>query len=142
METGKIKRKEFLILFLCTIIGFALRFYTFDQKSLWLDEIYTLQDSRDGFKGQLEFFKENPTYLRAPLFFVLTLQFYPFTKPGRDLRIIPMVFGTLSILLYYFLSKSFSSGMAYGGKDFTIPHSRTYWTRYVAEGNRVWIVLD
>jgi len=109
---NRTNRKEILILMLCLVIGFALRFYTFDRKSLWLDEIYTFQDSRDGFKGQLEFYKENPTFLQAPLFFVLTHQFYPFTKPERDLRIIPMVFGTLSILLFYFLSRSFSPAIA------------------------------
>ncbi len=35
------KQKEILILILCILIGFALRFYIFDQKSLWIDEIHT-----------------------------------------------------------------------------------------------------
>jgi hypothetical protein len=84
-----IKRKEILVVLLCLLIAFALRFYTFDQKSLWLDEIHTFNDSRDDFKGQLKFYKENPAYLHPPLFFILTHQFYPFAKPERDLRIIP-----------------------------------------------------
>jgi hypothetical protein len=102
------KRKEILVLSLCVIIGFALRFYTFDQKSLWLDEIHTFNDSREGLKDQLKFYKEKPTYLHPPLFFVLTHQLYPFTKPERDLRIIPLVFGTLSIPMIYLLARSFS----------------------------------
>jgi 4-amino-4-deoxy-L-arabinose transferase-like glycosyltransferase len=101
-------KKEIFILFLCLIIGFALRFYTFDQKSLWLDEIHTFNESRDDLKGQLNFYKEYPTHLQPPLFFVLSHLFYPFTKPERDLRIIPLIFGVLSIPMIYFLSRMFS----------------------------------
>jgi uncharacterized membrane protein len=106
------KRKEIVILLLCLLIGFCLRFYTFDHKSLWMDEIYTFNDSRDDLKGQLKFYAENPTFLHPPLFFILTHLFYPFTKPERDLRIIPIIFGTLSIPIIYFLSKSFSLSIA------------------------------
>ena len=107
-----IKRKEIIVLVLCLLIGFALRFYTFDKKSLWLDEIYTFNDSRDGIKDQFKFYKEDPTFLHPPLFFILTHFFYPFTKPERDLRIIPLIFGTLSIPLIYFLSRLFSAQIA------------------------------
>jgi mannosyltransferase len=105
-------KKELILLFFCLLIGFALRFYTFDQKSLWIDEIHTFNDSRDGLKGQLKYYKENPTNLHPPLFYILTHLFYPFTKPERDLRIIPLIFGTLSIPMIYFLSKSFSLTIA------------------------------
>jgi hypothetical protein len=107
-----INRKEFVTLLLCVFIGFALRFYTFDQKSLWMDEIYTYNDSRDDLKDQIEFYKERVVHLHPPLFFLLTHLFYPFTKPERDLRIIPLIFGTLSIPMIYFLSKLFSPGIA------------------------------
>jgi len=106
------KRKEIFILILCLLVGFALRFYTFDQKSLWIDEIHTFNDSRDDIRGQLNFYKENPSYLHPPLFFFLTHQFYPFTKPERDLRIIPLFFGTLSIPMIYLLARSFSPAIA------------------------------
>ena len=109
---NKEKRKEILVLTLCLLIGFALRFYTFDQKSLWMDEIYTFNDSRDDFKGQLKFYGENPTFLHPPLFFILTHLFYPFPKPERDLRVIPLIFGTLSIPIIYFLARSFSPAIA------------------------------
>lgn len=109
---NKEKRKEILVITLCLLIGFALRFYTFDHKSLWMDEIYTFNDSRDDFKGQLKFYGENPTFLHPPLFFILTHLFYPFPKPERDLRVIPLIFGTLSILVIYFLSRSFSPAIA------------------------------
>ncbi len=108
----KIRRKEILILILCFIVGFALRFYTFDQKSLWIDEIYTFNDSRDGLKGQINFYKDYPTLLHPPLFFILTHLFYPFTKPERDLRILPMIFGTLSISMIYLVSRSFSPNIS------------------------------
>jgi len=120
MNTGRtdanaingVKRKEILVLFLCLIIGFALRFYAFDHKSLWIDEIYTFNDSRDDVKAQIEFYKKNPTYLHPPLFFVFTHLFFPFTKPEMDLRIIPLIFGTLSLPVMYFLARSFSSAIA------------------------------
>ena len=108
----KVKKREILTLALCILIGFALRFYTFDQKSLWIDEIHTLNDSRDGIKNQLKYYGENPTYLHPPLFFVLTHLFYPFTKPERDLRIIPLIFGVLSIPMFYLLSRQFSQKIA------------------------------
>ncbi len=108
----KTKRSEVLILLFCLLIGFAFRFYTFDRKSLWLDEIYTLNDSRDSFSGQIKFYKENPAYHHPPLFFILTHQFYPFSRPERDLRIIPLIFGTLSIFMIFLLAKQFSSSIA------------------------------
>jgi uncharacterized membrane protein len=106
------KRKEIFIILLCLLIGVALRFYNFDQKSLWVDEVYTFNDSRDDFKGQLRFYGENPTFLHPPLLFILTHLFYPFTKPERDLRIIPLIFGILSIPMIYLLSRLFSPSIA------------------------------
>jgi hypothetical protein len=111
-HSDRIKRREIAALILCLLVGFALRFYSFDRKSLWLDEVHTFNDSRDGLKGQIEFYKQNPTYLHPPLFFVLTHQFYPFSRPEKDLRVIPLVFGTLSILMIYFLARSFSHQIA------------------------------
>ena len=106
------KRKEILIIFLCLLVGFVLRFYTFDQKSFWMDEIHTFNESRDGLNEQLKYYKENPTSLHPPLFFILTHQFYPFTKPERDLRIIPLIFGTLAIPMMYLLARSFAPYIA------------------------------
>lgn len=106
------KQRELFLLIFCLLIGFALRFYTFDQKSLWMDEIHTFNDSRDDIKGQIKFYQDNPTYLHPPLFFILTHSFYPFPKPERDLRFIPLIFGILSIPMIYFLAKSFSPNIA------------------------------
>ncbi len=110
--TSKVPKKETVILLLCLLVGFALRSYTFDQKSLWLDEIHTFNDSRYGIKEQIKYYKENPAYLHPPLFFILTYQFYPFTKPERDLRIIPLILGTLSIPMIYLLARQFSPPIA------------------------------
>ncbi|MBM4307021.1 MAG: hypothetical protein FJ123_09825 [Deltaproteobacteria bacterium] len=105
-------KKEIFILLLCLFIGFVLRFYTFDQKSLWMDEVHTFNDSRGDLKNQIKFYKENPSFLHPPLFFILTHLFYPFEKPERDLRIIPLIFGTLSIPMIYLLARQFSSAIA------------------------------
>jgi hypothetical protein len=106
------RRYEIAILIVCLLIGFALRFYHFDKKSLWMDEVHTYNDSRDDFRNQLKFYKNNPAFLHPPLFFILTHQFYPFNKPERDLRIIPLIFGTLSIPMIFLLSRSFSPDIA------------------------------
>jgi len=106
------RKKEIFILILCLFIGFALRFYNFDKKSMWIDEIHTFNDSREDFKEQLKFYKEYPTYLHPPMFFIMTHLFYPFTKPERDLRIIPLIFGTLSIPMIYFFARSLSPTIA------------------------------
>jgi len=108
-----VKRKEILVVIFCLFIGFGLRFYTFDQKSLWMDEIHTFNDSRYGFKDQLKFYQEKPNYLHPPLFFILTHLFHPFNKPERDLRMIPLIFGTLSIIMIYFLARLFSPRIAF-----------------------------
>ena len=105
-------KKELPIVLLCLLIGFGLRFYTIDQKSLWVDEVHTYNDSRDGIMEQIKFFKENPTFLHPPFFFMLTHLFYPFEKPEWDLRIIPLIFGTFSIPMLYLLARQFSPNIA------------------------------
>ena len=112
MLMDDLQKKEILVLILCLVVGFALRFYTFDRKSLWTDEIYTFNESRYGLQDQFTHYKENPTYLQPPVFYLLTHLFYPFTKPERDLRIIPLIFGTLSIPMIYLLSRLFSPAVA------------------------------
>jgi len=107
-----INRKEVIYLILCLIVGFALRFHTFDQRSLWMDEFHTFNDSRHDLKGQIEYYKEHPTFLHPPLFYILTHLFYPFTNPERDLRIIPLIFGTLSVPMVYLLARLFSLHIA------------------------------
>jgi len=101
------------ILVFCLLIGFALRFYAFDRKSLWIDEVHTFNDSRVGLSGQLKYFKESPAdVLHPPLFYALTYLWYPFEKPERDLRIIPLIFGVLSLPMIYSLSALFSYSIA------------------------------
>jgi hypothetical protein len=108
------QQKEWLILILCLIIGFALRFYNFDQKSLWIDEVHTFNDASQGIKDQIKYFKEHPSdFLHPPLFSFLTHLFYPFEKPERDLRIFPLIFGVISIPMIYFLAKLFSPPIAF-----------------------------
>ena len=105
-------KNEIFILILCLLIGFALRFYTFDQKSLWIDEVYTFNESRYDLKEQFVQYKENPSSLQPPLFYTVTHLFYPFAKPERDLRIISLIFGTLSIPMLYLLAAQFSPSIA------------------------------
>ena len=107
------KPKEIVILLLCLLVGFAFRFYALENKSLWGDEIYTFNDSRYDMSSQIAFYKVEPTYAHPPLFFILTHLFYPFSRPERDIRIIPLIFGTLSIPMIFLLSKQFSSNIEF-----------------------------
>lgn len=111
-KKGNLNRIEIVLLILCIIAGFVLRFYTFDHKSLGLDEVHTFNDSRYDLKDQLRYYEANPSYHHPPLFFVMTHLFCPFPRPERDLRIIPLFFGILSIPMIYFLAKQFSSSIA------------------------------
>jgi hypothetical protein len=107
------KKKEIVVLIVCLLISFGLRFYAFDKKSLWIDEIFTYNDSRDGLFEHLKFLNNTPVDLiHPPFFFFMTHLFYPFDKPERDLRIIPLIFGVLSIPTIYFLSRLFSPTIA------------------------------
>jgi hypothetical protein len=115
MTLSRIKKglvKDILFVLAFTSIAFGLRIYTFEKKSLWIDEIYTFNDSRDGLRGQIRFYTENPTYLHPPLFYLLTHLFYPFSKPERDLRLIPLFFGILSVPMLYLLSRQLSAAIA------------------------------
>jgi len=78
-----IKKGRNIILLVCLLLGFALRFYTFDQKSLWVDEVHTFKWLQGRPKRSNKFYKENPSYLHPPLFFILT-PVLSFTKPERD----------------------------------------------------------
>jgi hypothetical protein len=109
---GKMNKTEILIIFLCLLLGFALRFYAFDQKSLWIDEIHTFNEARDGLKAQIQYYKGDPSSLHPPLFFILTHFFYPFPDPERDLRIFPLIFGSLSVPMFFFLARLFSPSIA------------------------------
>ena len=111
-EMKSFKEKKLLVFLFCLLIGIALRFYGFDQKSLWLDEIHTFNQSRFALKDQFEFYIDHPTSLYPPFFFLLTHQFYPFTNPERDIRIIPLICGILCIPMIYLLSRLFSSYIA------------------------------
>ena len=108
----KLKRNHIFALLFLLLLGFALRLYSFDRKSFWIDEIHTFNESRDGLKAQIQYYKGDPSSLHPPLFFILTHLFYPFPKPERDLRIIPLIFGVISIPLLFFLSRLFSRSIA------------------------------
>jgi mannosyltransferase len=109
---GNVKKNQIFALLFLLLLGFALRFYSFDRKSFWIDEVHTFNESRDGLMAQIQYYKGDPSSLHPPLFFILTHFFYPFSKPERDLRIIPLIFGVLSIPLLFFLSRLFSRSIA------------------------------
>jgi hypothetical protein len=109
---GKTERDKILMLLICILAGSFLRIYTFDQKSLWIDEIHTFHDSRDGLTEQILYYKQDPTGLHPPLFYLLTHLFYPFTKLERDLRMIPLIFGILCIPMIYLLTRTFKKEIA------------------------------
>ena len=136
----KVICRETILLVFCLLVGFALRYYTLDRKSLWIDEVHTFNDSKGGLFEHIKDIKEGEAELRhPPLFYALTHLFHPFEKPERDLRIIPLLFGTLSIPMIYFLSRLFSPSIAV---PCTLSLSfMTYHISYSQEGRAYALIL-
>lgn len=100
-----LKHKYIIAIAIITIIGFILRIYNISYNSIWSDEEFTMTFAKksfvDIFMGivQGEF---NP-----PIFFWLEHIVYIITGSFNEttLRIIPAIFGTLTIPVFYFIGK-------------------------------------
>jgi uncharacterized membrane protein len=95
-----------LIVFLTIIAGF-LRFYHLDFNSLWLDEISTYTYSTGTFEAMWTMMTTGTDY-SPPLFFFLehfVLEW--FGKGELTIRVLPALFGTLTVPAMYYVGKEF-----------------------------------
>lgn len=82
-------------------IGFFLRIHNLGMESLWLDEGYTLNCAEN-----IERTLEEGSSAHPPLYFILTHYWIKaFGNSEFALRLLPLIFGVLAILLIYFLAK-------------------------------------
>jgi mannosyltransferase len=107
-ESGKEKLKgEYIFLIILIAIGAALRFYHLDFNSLWLDEISTYNYSSSNFIGMWQIMLTGTDY-NPPLFFILErVILVGFGISEFTLRVLPALFGTLTIFTIYLIGKEF-----------------------------------
>jgi uncharacterized membrane protein len=90
-----------------TIIAAILRFYHLDFNSLWLDEISTYKYSIGSFEN-MKMMMTTGTDYAPPLFFFL--EHFVLQGLGTSeltIRLLPALFGTLTIPVIYFVGKEF-----------------------------------
>ncbi|MCK9578840.1 MAG: glycosyltransferase family 39 protein [Methanoregula sp.] len=86
-----------------SIVGFFLRFYNLGFNSLWLDEATTLNVSKASF---LEIWQTSVSgEFHPPLFNWITHIMLMFGQSEVILRLVPAIFGTLAIPVFYLIGK-------------------------------------
>ena len=95
-----------LILAFVLITGAILRIYDLGNKSLWVDELLSIQSSKD-IVDIKSFFAPNKINAHPPLYF-LFLKIWSFWGDGEVyLRMLSVIFGILTILATYLLGRQF-----------------------------------
>ena len=98
-------QKEILLLILILITGTMLRFYRLDYQSLWVDEVYTYKDASSSLLKIILDPDKNINI--SPLYNLIV---HPFTGHSNNqeaiLRLPSLIFGSLSILLFYFVARN------------------------------------
>ena len=95
------------LLVIIVFIGILVRLTNLDSKSLWYDESLTWQQTRMPF---LHLIKSVNIWDGAPFLFPFIIGlFSKFGDSELFLRFLPFIFGVLSIVAIYFLSKEFIS---------------------------------
>jgi len=104
------KNRILVLLFLLGIIGFSLRFYKLEAESFWYDEAWSVTLA----KASLFEVLQEKIY---PLFYQILLHFWVaiFGTGESAARFFSLIFGTASVFLIFFVTKSlFSSRIALG----------------------------
>ena len=92
-------KKEIFILIVIIFIGTFLRFYKLTYHHLWLDEVLTVNHSTGNFRTIIS---ELKNWASPPLFyFLLNLWMKIFGKTEFVLRLLPAIFGIITIFLVY-----------------------------------------
>lgn len=94
-------KKDFLIVAVITLIAAALRFYHLTYNSLWTDEAWTL------YLINQPFFAIPRIDVHPPLFYWLEMAAVNFLGTSEfSLRLLPAIFGTLTVPAVYSLGKT------------------------------------
>jgi mannosyltransferase len=119
MMTLKIKEKGHIIVLILLIIGgFCLRFYHLDYNSLWYDESFTFFAASHSLSGIWDIASNNAGDLASvvlagefnpPLFYSIEHCMLVFGESEFVLRFIPLLFGVLTIPVFYYIGKEFAN---------------------------------
>jgi len=98
------KRKEILAIFLILLLGIGLRTYRLGFQSLWNDEVITYQVS----SSQPWTIVTNPPndVNIPPLYYLITHSVLRLGEQESLLRLVSMIFGSLSILVFYLVLRN------------------------------------
>jgi len=104
-ETMEIKNNHLILLIALVIVGAFLRFYNLSFNSLWLDEATTYTISSQSFMAIWQSMVAGE--FNPPLFYWIEHIILWFGNSEFLLRIVPAVFGILTIPLFYLIGKEF-----------------------------------
>ncbi|MDB4193507.1 glycosyltransferase family 39 protein [Candidatus Pelagibacter sp.] len=116
MLTNSIFRKitnSYFLTFFLLLLAFFLRFYKFDTLGLWGDEILTYWETKPLQTFNEIWIKTSPTEYVPPLYFyILNIYNHLFDYSAYAIRLFHIVFGFLSILIAFFISRHLLSKSA------------------------------
>jgi mannosyltransferase len=110
----RLRKRENLLLLLILIAAFILRIYRLDHESLWLDETHSMMQSDPFISSWQQMFQYLGYDQHPPLFYILERCFLTIFKSGNDPefigRILPAIFGVLSVWAVYLLGREILNG--------------------------------
>jgi len=99
------KTSRIFILLSIIILGSVLRFYGLDRQSFWYDEVFEITSFQRQFLGEKPMISPNtpPLNFLNPFFVYIINELFP--NNTLALRMIPFMFGAVSVPLLFFLGK-------------------------------------
>ena len=98
-----IKKRTFWLLSFIFILGIALRIYGLGKKSFWCDEFLAISLGRLSLSEMVRWIRFNDAH--PPLFYLLSHFLLKVGNSETILRLLPLLFGIGSLILFYILLK-------------------------------------
>jgi hypothetical protein len=118
-----------IILIIFTIIGFLLRFNNLQNYSFWNDEIISIKASEGILNQGFPVMLDGTIYFKSPLYtYSLALSMHSLGVTEFSTRIISVIFGTLTIILIYFISYKISGNNKLVGLSTALIYSLSLWS--------------
>jgi hypothetical protein len=118
-----------IVLLIITIIGFLLRFYNLQNYSFWNDEIISIKASEGILNQGIPVMSDGSIYFKSPLYtYSLALSLNAFGITEFSARIISVIFGTLTIILIYFVGQRISGNNKIIGLSAALIYSLSIWS--------------
>lgn len=103
-----IKHQTAIILFFITLLGFGLRIFRLNARSLWMDELFSVSDTNPLYSISKVW--DNYLYsTHPPMNYIIQWAWYHiFGYNDFQARLPPMIFGVFAVVAIYFLGKALS----------------------------------